>query len=360
MSRQFPDRRAEHLDPSRVELSVVSLQKDGPLRARYDALGVPMTHWPVAGVARPSTISRGWAFSRFVREGGFDVVHCHDVYTNILFAPFARLAGTTSVIASRRWWTEVPRDALRVLNRWAYRSAHRVLANSESVGRLLVEREGVPASRLVIVPNFVDDDAFDEPDPRFVAQARAELGLGAEHQVVGIIANLRPIKQHAFLLDAIGRIASAWPMLRVVFVGEGSTRAELERQASALGIANRVIFAGTRPHSPSYHQTFDISTLVSRGEGFPNSVVEAMAAAKPVVATGVGGIVDAVVDGETGTLVSSGDVDHLARAIDALLRDPSRARAMGEAGRRRAMSLYRSESVLERLYQLYDAIARRR
>ena len=146
------------------------------------------------------------------------------------------------------------------------------------------------------------------------------------------------------------------PRLRLVVVGDGSERAALEARAAALGIRDRVVFAGRRPQRPTLHGLFDVSVLCSLGEGFPNSIVEAMAAGKPLVATAVGGVVDVVVDAVTGYLVPPSSPPALAEGIERLLADPERALAMGACGAARARELFYASNVISRLESIYEGV----
>jgi glycosyltransferase involved in cell wall biosynthesis len=118
-----------------------------------------------------------------------------------------------------------------------------------------------------------------------------------------------------------------------------------------------VIFAGSRPQHPSFHHLFDISALTSHREGFPNVIVEAMAAGRAVVSTTVGGVADAVVHGENGLLVPPGEPDALAAALEMLLNDPARRRGMGAAGRRLAEKRFSARPALNQLEALYETLA---
>ena len=122
-------RTLEALDRQRFAVTVFHIHASGPLRARYEALGVPLVHVPIGRVYAPRTARQGARFLRLLRREGIEVVHTHDLYTNIFAAPWARLAGCR-VIASRRWLDAAPRAGLRPLNRWSYRFAHRVISNS--------------------------------------------------------------------------------------------------------------------------------------------------------------------------------------------------------------------------------------
>lgn len=349
-------RTAERFDRTRVHIEFFCLSARGPLLERVQRDGFRVHTVTVKGFMSLATVRAGWRFARQLRRERFDIVHSHDIYTNIALVPWARMAGVPLVLASRRWWTETNRLAHRSLNRWSYRLAHRVLANSESVGQLVVS-EGVPIGKVCVVPNFVDESAFLPPPDSFVDDVRAELGLTVHHIVIGIVANLHAIKDHSTLLRASALLVSEFPNLRIVFVGDGVERERLLHLSESLGLGSHVIFAGRRPHQPSMHWLFDVAVLCSRGEGFPNSIVEGMAAGRPLVATAVGGVHDVIVDGETGLLVRPGDPEAIASAIRYVLSDRARAIAMGRAGSRRARALFYSDRVIALLDQSYrDAL----
>ena len=350
-------RTAERLDRERFEVRFLCLQAQGPLRARLDAAGIPVTEIPVTSLLSASAIRRGQEIRKLVREEQIDVVHAHDPYANALAAPAVRLAGRGAVIASHRWWKNVHRPKVRIANRLAYRFAHRVLANSPAVGELVVREEGVSRKRLVVIPNFVEEDAFTPLRDERRRALRQQLGLRTEDVSVGIVANLYPVKNHAMLLRAAGRLKARWPSVRYVLVGEGKEREALAKLAHELGLADLVLMPGRLPHEPGLPGVFDVAALTSSEEGFPNWVVESMAAGRPVVATAVGGVPDAVVDGTTGLLVSHNDHEALAVALDRLLGDVELSKQMGKAGAERARSLYHVTSVMRSLESLYEELA---
>ena len=352
-------RTAERLDRNRFDVRFLCLQAEGPLRARLDAAGIPVVEIPVTGLVSASAFRRGREIATLVRREGIDVVHAHDPYANVLAAPAVRLAGTGSVIASHRWWRDVHKPRVRFANRLAYRFAHRVLANSPAVGELIVREEGVSRKQLVVIPNFVDENAFAPlPEHRRLA-LRQQFGLSNRDLAVGIVANLYPVKNHAMLLRAAARIAAVWPTVRFVLVGEGRERESLSKLAQDLGIADCVLMPGRIAHEPGLAGVFDVTTLTSREEGFPNWVVESMAAGRAVVAANVGGVPDAVVDGETGLLVEPDDDEALAAGLDRLLRDNDLRTRMGKAGAARARSLYHVTTVISALESLYGELADR-
>jgi glycosyltransferase involved in cell wall biosynthesis len=344
------------MDRSRFALQVVALQPTGPLRARYEQLGVPVTYVPIPNLFSPRTVLEGFRLARWLRREAIDVFHSHDVYCNIFGAPWARVAGVPAVVESRRWWGSVPRKGLLTINRLTYRCAHCVTANSPSIARLLVEVDRVSSNRVRVVPNFVDDGAFE---PMSEANRRAfltELGVPSDARVVGVVARLAAVKDHATLLQAVALLRPRWPKLWVVLVGDGETRDSLQADAARLGIHDRVIFAGHQPHNPNLHSLFEISVLCSVDEAFPNSVIEAMAAARPVVATAVGAVPDAVVPGVTGLLVPRAAPRELALALEEILESPDLGLAMGAAGQARAREHYSERPAVASLEALYEEL----
>jgi glycosyltransferase involved in cell wall biosynthesis len=350
-------RTAERLDPDRFDVRFMAVQPDGPLRERLDAAHIPVVPIPIRGLVSASAVRAGLQIRDLVRRDSIDVVHAHDPYANVLSAPWVRLAGRGSVIASHRWWRHVHRQRVRLANRLAYRFAHRVLANSKSVGELVVAEEGVPRSRLVVIPNFVDDAAFAPLSDARRAQLRARMGLRDGDLAVGVVANLYPVKDHATLVRAAARLAVAWPNVRFVMVGEGDELADLRAQAHAAKVADRILTPGRIHHEPGLPGVFDVAVLTSREEGFPNYVVEAMAAGRPVVATRVGGVPDAVTDGETGFLIDVGDDEALARNLDRLLNESALRQQMGRAAVTRARANWHADAVMGSLVSLYEELS---
>ncbi len=348
-------RTIDRLDRTRFEPIVLTLEESGPLFARYRDANVPVVTFPLSNLYGPAAVRQALRLARFLRDARVDIVHAHDLYANMFVALPARLAGVKALLMSRRWWQTFPQTKHRIANRFAYKVAHRVLANSPSVARSLVASDGVSPDRITVVPNFVDEAAFVAP-----SQSRHplldELGIPRGAPVVGIVARLDPIKEHETLLRAAAILTATWPSLHIVIVGDGENRLSLERLCGVLGLRHRVHFAGYRSNAPNLNHAFDIAVLCSRSEGFPNTLVEAMAAGRPVVASNVGGNADAVTHGETGFLVAAGDAPAFARALDVLLADPLLAHRLGDAGRRRARAEFNATVALSRLEALYDSL----
>ena len=223
----------------------------------------------------------------------------------------------------------------------------RFVTGSEAAGRRLRGVLDLDAGSLKVINNTVIDRSGDE--------GVFDLELPQGELVIGVVARLEPRKGHRVLFDALTRM-QARPT--VVIAGEGPERAALESAAQARGVADRVRFLGHCSDVWPILHRLDALVLPSIGlEDFPIVVVEAMASARPVVASRVAGTVEQVVDGETGRLVPPGDPAALAAALDDVLRDAASRRRMGEAGRRRYEERYTPARVVGNYWALYDELA---
>lgn len=350
-------RVAERIDRDRFAVDLVSLHADGPLRSRFERVTGRIDTIDLGGLISGAALQAGWRLRGELRERGVDVVHAHDRYANVFAVPWARAAGVPGVIASKRWQAIERRHA--ILNRIAFRLADRVLANSALVGRSLTDVDGVDPRKVAIVPNFVDDTLFEPVSETMRADLRRSLGVELDALVIGAVANLRPVKDLATLVRATAQVAPAWPSLRLVLVGGGAERQPLAALAASLGIDGIVHFAGSRDDGARCHAAFDITVLCSVAEGFPNAVVEAMAAGRPVVATRVGGVPDAVDQDVTGLMVPPGDPAALATALRTLLSDPARRAAFGAVARTRAIARFSAPAAIGAVQSLYELVAGR-
>jgi glycosyltransferase involved in cell wall biosynthesis len=348
-------RIAARLDQARFPLVVVHFD-DGPLLPRFRAAGIRLQRMRLKSFKSLEIFKVARCLRALFDRERIDILHTHDVYSNVLAAFSLIGRPSPSLIVSRRWGLRQYDFSVRMSNRLAYRRARWVLANSEAVAHSLHHDEGVPRHRIVVVPNFADSNLFAPvaTDTRLELQHR--LGVPKDAFVVGCIANLWAGKDHATLLRAIAEVASLDVPVHAVLIGDGPERRNLEMLSGSLRISERTHFAGAIDNASVFHHAFDVSTLTSRSEGFPNTIIEAMAAGRPVVATKVGGVPDAVADGITGFLVAAGDHHAIARALLSIHREPSLATSMGELGRSIAKDRFHETPVLARLAALYEGI----
>ncbi len=337
-------RWVEHLDPAQFALTVVHFHADGPLRTRFEQAGARLIHVPLRHLYGPHALMQGIRLARRLAQERVQVFHAQEIYSNIFGVPWARIAGVPAVIASRRWGPRNGRPAHRIANRWASRAAHRVVANSPSVAALVAREDGIPASKIVCMPNCVAERAFQDLAATERAAWRATLNVPDNAALIGIAARLDRLKDHATLFRAFAQLSALFPDTHLVCVGDGPMRQELTDLVRALQLESRVHLVGTLTPSFNVHQLFDVSVLCS-------------STARPVVATRVGGIVDAIRDQETGVLVEPGNAQALATALTQLLAAPDRARALGAAARAHVRGEYHQDRVIARLSAWYASLA---
>jgi glycosyltransferase involved in cell wall biosynthesis len=210
-------------------------------------------------------------------------------------------------------------------------------------------------SKLSVLHNAVDVDCFEAAKPKRDAM-RAELGYEPDDCVIGIIGRLTSEKGHKSLLEAFCTVSKKMPKVRLLVVGGGPLRGELERAARELELDDCVRFLGVREDVPELMSASDIVALASTYEGLGIVLLEAMALGKPVVATRVGGVPEIVVGGETGLLVGPNDPQAMADAIERLARDENMCARMGNAGKKRVQESFTMPIMLKRLEKLYEDV----
>jgi glycosyltransferase involved in cell wall biosynthesis len=187
---------------------------------------------------------------------------------------------------------------------------------------------------------------------------RRELGLSLEQPLIGIVARLVPIKAHEYFLEAAARVRERRDDAHFAIVGDGERRAELEAMSNRLGLADRVHFLGWRRVMQPVYADLDVLVLSSLNEGSPVAVIEALAAARPVVATAVGGVGEVVEDGTSGILVQPRDANAIAAGILRFLDNPTWARQVGLAGRSSVIPKYTVSRLVDDMEKLYLELAR--
>jgi glycosyltransferase involved in cell wall biosynthesis len=295
---------------------------------------------------------------RFFRDWGPHIVHTHTAKAGTVGRLAARLAGVPVVVHT--FHGHVFHDYFGPLQTRVFIGIERLLASlsdrivtvSEGQRRELADYDVASLDKIAVVPLGFELDALLNCES-LRGQLRQELGIPEGMALVGLVARLTAIKNHRLFLDAARLIVGARQEAIFLIVGDGELRADLEAYVSELGLATRVIFTGWRRDLPRIYADLDLVALSSLNEGTPVSLIEAMAAAKPVVATRVGGVADVILDKESGYLVQSKDAEGLARGILDLLRAPDRAMEMGWVGRAAVHPKYASETLLANMEKLY-------
>lgn len=346
--------RLLHAD-SRYKVFAACLDRSGPLSARLTEAGIrDIPEYKLTSFYNWNAIVQLRRFVSYLRAQRISVVHSHDFYTNIFGMSAARLAGVPVRIAARRESSSFRGAAKRAVERLAYRFSTAVVANCAEVKQQLIN-EGVPDRKIAVIYNGLNTEPFIERGGASRAQIAQSLGLDANKHHISLVANLRcRVKDHPTFLRAARKVSERKPDTHFVLAGEGPLLDEMRKLGAQLGIAGRVTFLGRCERVPDLLAITDVAVLSSVSEGFPNSVLEYMAAGCPVVSTDVGGVREMLTPGDSGYLIKAGDDATMADAILRILLDPSLARSLGAHGCRTVSQRFSCKAQLENVISLYD------
>lgn len=300
-------------------------------------------------------LAAAWRLSRVIRQLRPEIIHAHDPYAVAMAATALSIVAPTPrppLVASRRSEFRLARHSF---SRWQYSQVDGFLAISRAVRDRLVA-DGIPARKIEVVHEGVD---VERGAAALSGNVHAALFLPTHAPVVGTVGALVAQKNHHTLIDAAALVVRAVPDARFVILGDGELRPALEEQIRHKHLERHVFLAGFRADVPELMKDFDVFALSSIQEGLCTSLVDAMAAAKPAVATAVGGVPEVVADGETGFLVPPRDHHALAEKIVRLLTDEPLRRRMGEAGLARARRLFTVERMVEQTAAVYERLGGR-
>lgn len=341
------------LDRNRFAPELCCLKQPGPLGEML-AGEMPVHHGLLCG----KYDLRVWPrLVRLFRRRGIGAVVTVGAGDKMFWGRLAAQRAGVPVIVSALHSTGWP-DGIGRLNRLLTPITDAFVAVAPSHGRFLVDEEHLPERKVVVVPNGVDTDRF-RPLPG-VDAVRRELGIEPSAPVVAIVAALRPEKNHELYLEVARRVTQRLPEARFLVIGDGPRRAPLEQLAAELGIASQVMFLGSRPDVPRLLAAADVFALTSHNEANPVSILEAMSVGRPVVATDVGSVAEAVDNGRTGHVVRPGDADGLAARVTELLRDPRQRAAMGTTARERVVSRWSVDVMVRGYERLIESIYERK
>lgn len=314
----------------------------------------------IFALERTFQFQKAIALAWFLRRWQADLVHTHTMLSGTVLARLgAILAGVPILCHAHldhnfnrhrpiKWLQQITDNF----------TAHfcQIVAVSEDTRRALIS-SGNPPQRIVVIPNGIEIKAtFLKAD---VSAFRSKFGIPPGTKIIGCVARLDPVKGQQDLLAAVQQISETQNKLSFVLMGSdiamgGRYEAELRSQAEKLGITQQIYFTGFQPNAADLISVFDVFVLPSYREGMPMSILEAMAAAKPVIATAVNGVPEVVLDDVTGLLVPPGAPKVLGRAILKLSRDDDARQKMGLAGRRRVKEHFNLVELHKRIFALYD------
>jgi len=351
------------LDRRRFRSLVACTTSAGPLAAEISSAGVGMR---VFGKRRGADPALLWRLGRWMRREQPDLIHTW-MFTANTWGRLAALLGRTRarIVCSERCVDLWKRSIHRCIDRILAPATDRFLVNSRAVADFLTGREGIPAGRIRVIPNGIDPlearRLRSRPGPE-VAALRRELGIPPGAPAIGDVSRLDAKNDLMTWLDVVDRLASRHPELVALHAGSAVLPVEeafarrFEAEIDRRGLRPKVRLLGLRRDLERVLPALDLFLHTSTMEGFPNSIMEAMAAGLPVVATAAGGTPELVLDGKTGHLAPVRDAAALARCAAELLADPARRRLLGDAGARRVETHFSAQRMVRSTEEAYDEV----
>lgn len=323
----------QHLDRSRYEPSMTVFRSSAYIE--HNLFPCPVRVLNITKLLSAWTIYKIFRYVLILRREHYQLVHCYFNDTSLLAPIFLKFFGIR-VLVSRRdmgfWYTSRNLAVLRLVALFV----DRYVVNSQAVKRIVQQQEWVPCEKVTVIYNGFAPSM--ESDDRKISIEKEMLVVPEGVPIIGIVANLRPIKRIDMLVKAFALVSRSYPNARLIIVGDTlsmqgkSTLSELENLASSLEVRERVIFVGRVKKPILYINQFTVAVLCSESEGFSNSIIEYMQAGCPVICTDTGGNSELIQHGRNGFLVPVGDVSALADSLVRLLSNSVLARSLGQAG----------------------------
>jgi glycosyltransferase involved in cell wall biosynthesis len=333
------------------------LRAQGPLLQTLAETPVVLREFhPNGGIDSPGGVYQLLRLSWFLRKQKFDVVHTHDLWSNLMGVPAARLAGVPAIVSSRRdlahfdWYQGKRRAWLRRIQNLS----GAVLANASPIREALIAEDRFAPDKVHVIHNGIDVEKFgDGRDRRGILFPNV-----GDAKLVVLVGNMHSdVKGHPWLIECAPRVTREFSNVRFVLVGDGAQRAQFEQQVASLGLTENFLFLGSRTDIPDILAACDIAVLPSQAEGLSNALLEYLAAGLPTIASRVGGNSELVEDGVTGSLVPPGP-EALGGALLKMLRDPELMRRFGERGREFVVQNFSFERLVREVDALYTALLR--
>jgi L-malate glycosyltransferase len=335
---------------------VATLNNEGVLKPEIENLDLPeIPEFKLTSFYNANFLKQLKKCVRFLRENKIEIVHTHDFYTNVFGITAARLAGVKLKIASKRETGGMRSRGQRIIENGIFKTADKIAANSEAVKNYLIS-QAINEKKINVIYNGLDLERL-KPETTDREKILAELNLPKDEKIkfITLVANLRhKVKNQPMFLRAAKKIINEISDAHFVLAGEGELKNDLEILAKELKIENNTHFIGRCTKIPELFFVSYACALTSFNEGFSNSILEYMAAGKPVVATNVGGASEAIIENETGFLIESDDDEALAIRLIELLSDEKKAEAFGEKGKQIVEEKFSPETQLKKTLELYE------
>lgn len=347
----------KNLNKERYEPIVACFEKQGNFLKDIQKMDIPIVEIKHSGkLFKPQVIKVIFCLSRLLKKEKISILHAFLSHPYVLGTLAAKIVGTPIVIMSERNVDIYPKRRHWLAGHITQMLVNKIIVNAEAIKKYLMGQHGTKDEKFSVIYNGVNLDRFNLQID--MAEKRKRLGLLSEFPTIGILASLSEKKDHHTFLKAVGLMVKKIPSMQALIIGEGPLREKLQNMARQLGVGKNVKFLGNREDIPGILALLDILVLSSVREGFPNAILEAMAAGKPVVATDVGGCRELVQHGKTGYLVPPKRPDLLLDAIEKMLVDKEKAIEMGAMGRNWVLGNHSSSKMAYETEKVYEDLIR--
>lgn len=339
-----------HVSAERFDINVFTLSSDG-LEGLPASLHCKLQNLSVPKLLSCNGVRHFLRIAQLLRSGRYDVLLTFFTHANAFVIPACLFVPTLVCIVNRRdmgyWHTPNLLRLLRVINlRTDY-----FLANARAVRSHIARTERFPFNRIKVIPNALWDFTPQTPDPA----RRSQLGLPCNSRLIGMVANLRPVKRIDRFLALAELVATRQPDAHFVLFGDGPLRRQIQEHICGSVLEGRLHLAGLVPNTQDYLPFLDVGLLTSDSEGLSNALIEYAAAGVPAVAFDVGGNSEVVADSRTGFLIQDGDVSSMADSVHTLLTDSKLRARMSRAARELAMCRFSASTVQRELEDFLEA-----
>ena len=371
--RQFVE-LLKRLDRRRFDVRLAALRIEGPFYEEIASQFPEIPEFRLTSFYNRNALKQLRRLQSLLKRERVHIIHTHGFYDSLFGAVAGRLSGIR-VIASQRHLQLSGRKVHDWGSRVIHRLAHKIIVNSEAIRDSISRGDSAAADKIRVIRNGLCDSlsqsAFKDQSPVDMSLQAAgneelkgsshnalcrELGLPAQTKIIGMVARLVTVKGHRYFLEAAASVARKDERLHFVLVGDGPLKNEIANQAKQLGIGERVHLLGDRSDARLLVSSFDVSVLTSLSEGLPNTVMEAMSAGVPVVATAVGGTRELIDHGETGFLIPPANVAALTEQILFVLRNEAQCREVAQRGREFINSRFSMRRMVESVERLYEEL----
>jgi glycosyltransferase involved in cell wall biosynthesis len=334
------------LDKKEFAAHVGCFQAHGFRAEELREAGIPILALPVRSLFAFNTLEGAWQMGRYLRQHGIQLVHTFDLPLTCFGVPVARAFGVHTVLSSQRADRGL-QPRYRRLARFSDRMVDGIVVNCEAMRRHMIDDEGVSDRLLHVCYNWIDLERY-RPMPRLRPGPLSKASI-----VIGVVCALRPEKDLATLIDAFALVRDVAPGMKLLIVGSGPMRESLEARALEHSLGEQCMFQDAASDVTLWLREMDIFVLPSRSEAFSNSLMEAMACGRAVVASNVGGNPELVKEGETGLLFKAGDAEDLARQLRALAGQEDLRRRLGANAAAFVRTRFGKDISVERMEAVY-------